>query len=269
MLAARALLRRRPAAAGVFMPGRFTVPLRRYLSDDWEFVPQSVEPTPSMRREPEAFRKTSGRLELEEIKDILNYEGAFDMVVLDTVMGTTESMVFASVESSAHLTGIALTFVSILKKRKVGNRSFVNGARRPGDDWVVVDAGKIIVHVMLPAKRVQMDLERIWNSSLPPLPVEKGMEPDELKSPYKHDADWDGDAANAQHKKERRRREYKNYMPGKKRRSQLTNQLIGKKKVDENDGDDASPSTRESLSEETFIEDSLLSQRGRRRPSYS
>lgn len=234
---------------------RSLFPLRRYMSgddDDWEFVPQtSMATTNSMRREPEAFRKRSGKLLLDEVKEVLNYEGAFDIVTLDTVMGPTDTMVFASVESSAHLTGIALTFLSILKKRKIGNRSFVDGAKRPGEDWVVVEAGQTIVHVMLPATRARLNLERLWNSSLPPLPTPPGMEPDPYRSPYKHDANWDGDWTPDDHKRERRRKAAKNYMPGKKKRSQLVHQLLVKNQKNNSDG--VAPSSSGNDAEDSLL----------------
>jgi len=91
---------------------------------------------------------------LEELK-------AVNPVTLD-VTGMTDVMdylVIASGTSSRHVKSLADNVCMLAKKQ--GLRPLGVEGEDAGD-WVLVDFGDIVVHVMLPATRDFYDLERLW-----------------------------------------------------------------------------------------------------------
>ncbi len=89
-------------------------------------------------------------LKAENIK-YLNLEG---------ISGFTDRMVFASGTSSRHVKSIAQSVVEASKKANVTPLG-VEG--EDIGDWVLVDLGEIVVHVMLPETREFYDIERLWS----------------------------------------------------------------------------------------------------------
>jgi ribosome-associated protein len=106
-------------------------------------------------------------MEAEKLKhlivDALDDLKAVNTVTLD-VTGLTDVMdylVIASGTSNRHVKSLANNVSMEAKKQGV----------RPlgveGDDageWVLVDFGDVVVHIMLPATRDLYDLERLWTS---------------------------------------------------------------------------------------------------------
>ena len=103
----------------------------------------------------------------ELIVDALDDLKAVNTVTLD-VTGLTDVMdylVISSGTSNRHVKSLASN-VS-MEAKKQGMRPL--GVE--GDDageWVLVDFGDVVVHVMLPATRDFYDLERLWTSPEPP-----------------------------------------------------------------------------------------------------
>ena len=93
---------------------------------------------------------------LEELK-------AVNPVTLD-VTGLTDVMdflVIASGTSNRHVKSLAENVC--LQAKKEGVRPLGVEGESAGD-WVLVDFGDVVVHVMLPAVRDFYDLERLWAS---------------------------------------------------------------------------------------------------------
>ncbi|HUF21921.1 MAG TPA: ribosome silencing factor [Burkholderiales bacterium] len=98
---------------------------------------------------------------LEEIK-------AFDIVVLDVRKMTAlfDYMVIASAESTRQARALANNVQEKLKA--IGGR--VHGVEgEQSGEWVLVDLGDVIVHVMQPAVRAYYNLEQLWGGK-PPAP---------------------------------------------------------------------------------------------------
>jgi len=73
-------------------------------------------------------------------------------------------MIVASGTSSRHLQ--ALSEILIIELKKVG----LEGCRiegRDSNDWKLVDAIDIIVHIFNPEKREFYDLEKMWSEEIP------------------------------------------------------------------------------------------------------
>ncbi|ABC32495.1 MULTISPECIES: ribosome silencing factor [Hahella] len=107
-------------------------------------------------------------METENLKEIvikaLEDIKAKDISVLDVKDRTsvTDYMVIASGTSNRHVKSIADNVIAEVK---------ANGGRPLGSeggaasDWILVDLGDIVVHVMLPSSREFYDLERFWRDS--------------------------------------------------------------------------------------------------------
>ena len=98
------------------------------------------------------------------VLDALDDMKAKDVSVVDVHGRTsvTEYMIVASATSSRHVTSVAENVVLEIK-RHGGQPMGVEGGA--GSDWVLVDLGDIVVHVMMPATREYYDLEQFWETA--------------------------------------------------------------------------------------------------------
>jgi ribosome-associated protein len=97
------------------------------------------------------------------IIDALDDLKAVNTVTLD-VTGLTDVMdylVIASGTSNRHVKSLASNVC--MEAKKQGNRPIGVEGEDAGE-WVLVDFGDVVVHVMLPATRDFYDLERLWVS---------------------------------------------------------------------------------------------------------
>jgi ribosome-associated protein len=103
---------------------------------------------------------------LEDVK-------AQDVSVVDVRDRTsvTDFMVLASGTSNRHVKSLADSVVVDAKEQGARVNSVEGGG---GSDWILVDLGDVIVHVMLPATREFYDLERFWRDA--PDPGDAGSE---------------------------------------------------------------------------------------------
>ena len=77
-----------------------------------------------------------------------------------------DAMIVASGRSARHVAALADHVARKLKEAGVA-RVRVEGL--PNADWVLIDAGDIIVHIFRPEVREFYNLERIWASDAPPV----------------------------------------------------------------------------------------------------
>ena len=86
---------------------------------------------------------------------------AQDVVVLDvmSLSDVMDTLVIATGTSSRHVKSLAGNVVDEVKKqglRPIG----IEGLE--ASDWVLVDYGSVVVHVLLPQARKFYDLEKLW-----------------------------------------------------------------------------------------------------------
>ncbi len=94
---------------------------------------------------------------IEEIKG--NDIKCLDVSELTSV---TDYMVIASGTSNRHVKSVADSVMDVCKKQGIRPLGMEGQAQ---SEWVLVDLGDVVVHVMLPATRAFYDLERLWESS--------------------------------------------------------------------------------------------------------
>jgi ribosome-associated protein len=110
-----------------------------------------------------ASNRTASRDLLARILTSLDDDKAEDVVEID-LRGKSEMadyMVICSGRSSRQVTAIAEKLVDRLKE-ELGLSCKVEG--RDVGDWVLIDAGDVIVHVFRPEVREFYQLEKMWMS---------------------------------------------------------------------------------------------------------
>ena len=91
---------------------------------------------------------------------------AEETVEIDLVGKTSlaDTMIVTSGRSHRHVGAIADRVIQALKDKGLGNPR-VEGL--PACDWVLIDAGDVLVHVFRPEVRGFYNLEKIWGADRP------------------------------------------------------------------------------------------------------
>jgi len=109
-------------------------------------------------------------MEVKKIKRIientLNKNKANNIVAIDLKRKSfiADYMIIASGTSSRHLQSLSENLLIELKKFGIDNCK-IEGYE--SNDWKLVDAINIIVHIFHPDKRKFYDLEKMWSEDLP------------------------------------------------------------------------------------------------------
>jgi len=116
-------------------------------------------PTPL---QPEAIKKFALQA-LEELK-------SENVVVLDVrnYANFTDYMIFASGKSTRHVKSIAN---EVIEAAKQANLRPLGVEGEDVGEWVLVDLGDVIVHIMLPDTRQFYELEKLWSEELNELKI--------------------------------------------------------------------------------------------------
>ena len=102
----------------------------------------------------------------EEIENILNENKAVEVksINLKDKTSIADFMIIASGNSSRHIQALSEILVNKLKEKGIKNCR-VEG--QLSNDWKLIDATDIIVHIFHPEKRKFYDLERMWSELIP------------------------------------------------------------------------------------------------------
>lgn len=104
---------------------------------------------------------------LETVKTSLDADKAEDIVVID-LSGKSDFadfMVIASGRSNRHVASMA---EKLREKLKTPGEPAPAAEGLPQGDWVLVDAGPVVVHLFRPEVRAFYNLEKMWGVHMPP-----------------------------------------------------------------------------------------------------
>lgn len=100
-----------------------------------------------------------------DILALLTDAGGLDVAAIDVARKAafTDTLIVATGHTPAHLAAMAETLVADLRARRVtldGAAPALSTAASP--DWLVVDAGRVVVHFFLAHTRAEYALEELW-----------------------------------------------------------------------------------------------------------
>ncbi len=108
---------------------------------------------------------------MQLIKETLDDDKAEDIVTidLDGKSSVADYLVIASGRSVRHVSALADYVLRALKEVGLGR---VATEGMSSGDWILMDAGDVIVHLFRPEVREFYNLEKIWSIALPDQPDE-------------------------------------------------------------------------------------------------
>ncbi len=101
----------------------------------------------------------------KEISTILEDLKAEDIVSLNVKnkSSVTDMMIIASGRSTRHVKSISDNIIKKLKKIKIKTLGIEGYSK---SEWILIDFGDVLVHVMHPETREFYSLEKLWDESL-------------------------------------------------------------------------------------------------------
>ena len=102
----------------------------------------------------------------EDIENILSKNKALEIVSVDLKDKTSiaDFMIVASGTSSRHIQALSEILIDELKKKGIKDCRLEG---KNSNEWKLIDAVDIIVHIFHPEKRKYYDLERMWSELIP------------------------------------------------------------------------------------------------------
>ena len=101
-----------------------------------------------------------------EIEDILTDNKALEIISINLKNKTSiaDFMIIASGNSSRHIQALSEILINKLKKKGINNCRLEG---KESNDWKLIDAIDIIIHIFHPEKRKFYDLEKMWSELIP------------------------------------------------------------------------------------------------------
>jgi ribosome-associated protein len=101
-----------------------------------------------------------------EIENILNDNKAMEIVSINLKNKTSiaDFMIIANGSSSRHIQALSEILINKLKEKGIDNCRLEG---RNSNDWKLIDAVDIIVHIFHPEKRRFYNLENMWSELIP------------------------------------------------------------------------------------------------------
>jgi ribosome-associated protein len=122
--------------------------------------PAKAEPQvqpPAQKKDTELLSRIVKSLDDDKAEDIVTID-------LEGRSSLADALIIATGRSSRHVASIAEHLARKLKEAGYGTRP-IDGASQ--GDWVLVDAGDVIVHIFRPEVRTYYDLEGMWRVDEP------------------------------------------------------------------------------------------------------
>ena len=100
------------------------------------------------------------------VENILSDNKAMEIISINLKGKTSiaDFMIIASGNSSRHIQALSEILIDELKKKGINNCRLEG---RDSNDWKLIDAIDIIIHIFHPEKRKFYDLEKMWSELIP------------------------------------------------------------------------------------------------------
>ncbi|KAM4873981.1 mitochondrial assembly of ribosomal large subunit protein 1 [Thomomys bottae] len=114
--------------------------------------------------EPGAADHTGLKFDIDMLVSLLRQENARDICVIKVPpeMQYTDYFVIGSGTSTRHIHAMAYYIVKMYKHLKCKSEPHVKIEGKETDDWLCVDFGSMVIHLMLPETRETYELEKLW-----------------------------------------------------------------------------------------------------------
>ena len=101
-----------------------------------------------------------------QIENTLNESKAIEIksINLKDKTSIADFMIIASGNSSRHIQALAETLIDYLRKKGINNCKLEG---KESNEWKLIDANDIIIHIFHPEKRKLYDLEKMWSQLIP------------------------------------------------------------------------------------------------------
>ena len=102
----------------------------------------------------------------KDVENILYDNKALEVISINLKDKTSiaDFMIIASGNSSRHIQALSEILVDELKKKGINNCRLEG---RDSNDWKLIDAIDIIIHIFHPDKRKFYELEKMWSELIP------------------------------------------------------------------------------------------------------
>ncbi|XP_038597606.1 mitochondrial assembly of ribosomal large subunit protein 1 [Tachyglossus aculeatus] len=119
---------------------------------------------PPGRRPPDPAGPTDPKFDIDTVVSLLRQENAKDICVIQVPpeMKYTDYFLVVSGSSTRHLHAMANYIVKVYKQLKCPSEPHVLIEGKSTEDWLCIDFGKMVVHLMLPQTREFYELEKLW-----------------------------------------------------------------------------------------------------------
>ena len=123
-----------------------------------------IQPAAAGATAPRPLAEPSGDPLLDKVLGQLDDDQAQDVVVIDLKgkSSIADTMVIASGRSTRQVASMAQKLAETVKQAGFGP---VRLEGLPAADWVLLDAGDVVVHIFRPEVRTFYNLERMWGFS--------------------------------------------------------------------------------------------------------
>ncbi|XP_032159827.1 mitochondrial assembly of ribosomal large subunit protein 1 [Mustela erminea] len=107
---------------------------------------------------------TGPKFDIDMLVSLLRQENARDICVIKVPpeLKYTDYFVIGSGTSTRHLHAMAYYIVKMYKYLKCKSEPHVKIEGKDTDDWLCVDFGSMVIHLMLPETRETYELEKLW-----------------------------------------------------------------------------------------------------------
>ncbi|KAJ1718046.1 hypothetical protein LPJ61_006913 [Coemansia biformis] len=119
------------------------------------------------QRDAEPHAGTDGSM-FDLCRATLQEDGEVTVLDVSDRCDWTSQMVIAKATSTRHMRAMGERLAIAIKgrNRELGVPSVIRVDGRESDDWMVVDMGKFVVHIMTPEAHTTYDLETLWTAPL-------------------------------------------------------------------------------------------------------